>query len=79
MFQNNQNVIRLPLGASLGTYMGEIIPMRYDEAYYDPLTGSYRTRSQDYQITKLQQELVVKKKEEREKVRSIIGYFYKRR
>lgn len=75
----SRNIIRLPLGAKIGPYEAEITQMRYDEAYYDANTDTYRTRSQDYQISKLQDELTAKKKDERDKVKSIIGYFFKRR
>jgi len=58
---------------------GEITSqVEYDEVIYNYNTMTYETLSQRNQIIQLQNELAEKKKDTRDKLKSIIGYFYKR-
>ena len=72
---------KIPLPTPPRVVMHGQIPdqIQYDEAYYDYQTATYRTRSQDVQIQRLKEELEEKKRSDRDKVKSIIGYFFKRR
>jgi len=53
--------------------------MEYDEVIFDPRTNRYLTLSQQNEIEKLKKELEEKQKDRNEKLKSIIGYFYKNR
>ena len=52
--------------------------MQYDEVIFDYRTNRYLTLSQQNEIEQLRKELETKKKGERSKLESIIGYYYKR-
>jgi hypothetical protein len=52
--------------------------MEYDEVIYDPRTRRYLTLSQQNEIEELRKKLQDKEIERINKVKNIIGYFYKR-
>jgi hypothetical protein len=52
--------------------------LRGTELYDDPNTMTVRTRHQDEQIKKLQEELKDKKEKEELKLKNLIAYYYKR-
>jgi hypothetical protein len=72
---------RIPLPPQARFLSSKDIPdhASYEELHYDYNTMQYRTRSQQLEINSLKEQLEAKKKDEREKVKSIIGYFFKRR
>lgn len=51
----------------------------FDEFRYDINTNSYLSRGQDEEINKLKDEIENSKKEKRQDLENIIGYFYARK
>lgn len=57
---------------------GETSKVEYDEVIYDYQSDRYLTRHQQEEIKKLKMELEQKKIDKRNKLKNIIGYYYKR-
>lgn len=72
-------VLKMPILSGIQTWGSPVREQRYDNAWYDYQTMTWKTASQEAQIMELREQLETKKQAEREKVKSIIGYFYKRR
>ena len=51
----------------------------YDEVVFDYRTNRYLTLSQQKEIYALQDEIKKQKEEKKQKLKNIIGYFYKKR
>ena len=52
--------------------------IEYDEYYYNINTMCYTKIENPHEIEKLKKELAQKKKEKQDKLKNIIGYYYKR-
>lgn len=52
--------------------------VQYDEVVFDYNTNSYITIGQQLEIQRLKAELKVKNETKRQKLKNIIGYYYKR-
>ncbi len=72
-------IIPLPKVHRVGDDRDIPTQVEYDEVIYNYNTMTYETLSQRNQIQQLRQELEEKEKQRVKNIKSIVGYFYKKR
>lgn len=72
-------IIPIPSVVKMDSMSSQPTKVEYDEVIYDYNSRRYLTLSQQQEIQELQAELVKQKEQKKRELKSIIGYFYKKR